>query len=129
MKVYLDNNIIVSLENRDYTFKDLLSILPSDQATFFYSYAHVFEVQSFEGNSKISRQEMLNKRFSTIRNVFRNNYLSLDFNNDIPTQKIEDPQEVYDTINPESFGIASMKSFVNLFSKEIVRSYFIHMKR
>jgi hypothetical protein len=118
MTVYLDNNIVVSIENGDYTLDKIKSILPDEKPRFFYSSAHIFEVESFPGNSIISKEELLVKRFDTVRKVFKNNYLYLDLNGNRLTHIVEDPQEVYDTITLVPFGISAMKGFMNLISKE-----------
>ena len=118
MTAYLDNNIIVSIENGDYSFDQIKALLPETKTRFFYSSAHIFEVESFQGNSIISKEDLLSKRFDTVRTIFKNNYLYLDLKGNKLTHIIEDPQEVYDTITLVPFGIDAMKGFMNLFSKE-----------
>ena len=118
MTAYLDNNIIVSIENGDYSFDQIKALLPETKTRFFYSSAHIFEVESFQGNSIISKEDLLSKRFDTVRSIFKNNYLYLDLKGNKLTHIIEDPQEVYDTITLVPFGIDAMKGFMNLFSKE-----------
>ncbi len=119
MTVYLDNNIIVSIEKGDYTLDQIKALLPDTKARFFYSSAHIFEVEHFQGNSIISKQDLLSQRLDTIRQIFKNNYLYLDLKGNKLTHLIEDPQEVYNTITLVPFGIDAMKGFVNLFSKEL----------
>ncbi len=118
MTVYLDNNIIVSIEKGDYTFDQIKALLPDSETRFFYSSAHIFEIEHFQGNSIISKQDLLSQRFDTIRKIFKNNYLYLDLNGNKITHLIEDPQEVYDTITLVPFGIEAMKGFMNLLSKK-----------
>lgn len=118
MTVYLDNNIIVSIENGEYTLHQIKALLPETKTRFFYSSAHIFEVESFQGNSIISKEDLLAKRFETVRTIFKNNYLYLELNGNKLTHIIEDPQEVYDTITLVPFGIVAMKGFMNMFSKE-----------
>ena len=118
MTVYLDNNIIVAIENGDYSFNQIKSILPDVKINFFYSSAHIFEVESFKGNPVISKLDLLSKRFDSLRSIFKNNYLYLDLKENELLQIIEDPQEVYDTITLVPFGLDAMKGFMNLFTKE-----------
>jgi hypothetical protein len=118
MTAYLDNNIIVSIENGDYNLNEVRALLSDNKTKFFYSSAHIFEVESVQGNSKISKADLLNKRFDTIRSIFKNNYLYLDLKENRLTHIMEDPQEVYDTIALVLFGTDAMKGFINLFSKE-----------
>jgi len=118
MTAYLDNNIIVSIENGDYSFDEIKALFPDPKTRFFYSSAHIFEVESFEGNATITKMDLLSKRLDTVRQIFKNNYLYVDLNGNKLTHIIEDPQEVYDTITLVPFGIQAMKGFMNLFSKE-----------
>ena len=118
MTAYLDNNIIVSIENGDYTLNEVKALLPDTKTRFFYSSAHIFELETFQGNPKITKTDLLAKRFDTVRNIFKNNYLYLDLKENRLTHILEDPQEVYNTITFVPFGIDAMKGFMNLFSKE-----------
>jgi hypothetical protein len=118
MTAYLDNNIIVSIENSDYPIDTIMKLLPDSKTKLFYSSAHIFEAESFQGNSKITKVDFIAKRLETLRQVFKNNYLYLDLNTKSVNHIIEDPLEVYDTIAPEQFGINAIKLFMNLFTKE-----------
>jgi hypothetical protein len=119
LNVYLDNNIVVSLEDEEYGFEEIKGLFPRTDVNFFYSAAHVYEAESFTGIQTLSKTDFLNKRFDTIRNVFKNNYLYLDLNGNVLRHLIEDPQEVYNTITEVHFGIDAMKGFTNLLSKEM----------
>lgn len=118
MKVYLDNNIIVSLENGDYSLDRIESLFSNLKIDFVYSSAHIFEVESFQGNELISKKGLLTNRFDSIRHIFKNNCLYLDPDNNQLVNILEDPQEVYDTITLVPFGIQAMKGFMNMISKE-----------
>jgi len=118
MTAYLDNNIIVSIENGNYSLDDVKALLPDKKTRFFYSSAHIFEVENFQGNSKISKEELLAIRFDTLKNIFHNNYLYLNLNGNRLTHIMQSPQQVYETITFVPFGINSIKAFVNLYSKE-----------
>jgi len=113
MRAYLDNNILVSLEDGDFSLTELHSIFPVTNIQFYYSPAHIFEVESFSGNARISREDLLNKRFSTISDITKNNYLFLDLENNV-CAKIEDPRNVLETITEVGFGISAIKGFVNI---------------
>lgn len=123
LKVYLDNNIIISIENGEYGIDRILKLFPSDQIQLFYSSAHIFEIQHFEGNSKISKADLLAKRFETIRRLFANNYLYIDLKGGNIVNIIEDPFEVYKTITQVSFAIPSIKVFSSLFTKDQKESF------
>jgi len=118
MTAYLDNNIIVSLENGDFTFEEVMDLFPENKIRFFYSSAHIFEAEAFKGNAFMRKDEFLLQRFKSIRYLFKNNYLFVNPGENRITHIIEDPKEVYDTITLVPFGIEAMKGFMNIFSKE-----------
>lgn len=118
MDVYLDNNIIVSIENGEYDLKSIKANFPNEELRFFYSSAHLFEAESFSGRAGLNKKDFLERRFETIRNVFNNNYLYLELDGNKMVHLIEDPREVYETITEVPFGINAMKGFMNLISKE-----------
>ncbi|MBZ4190447.1 hypothetical protein [Niabella beijingensis] len=119
LNVYLDNNIVVSVENGEYSLNELKTLLPNKEINLFYSAAHLYEAESFPGNLILSRETFLNRRFQTIRNLFKNNYLYLDLNGNIVRRLVEDPQNVYNTITEIPSAITAMKGFMNFISKEL----------
>ena len=52
MKVYLDNNVLVDLEDDKYGLSDFLSI---QNAEYYYSEAHINELLEAIGNPKVSQ--------------------------------------------------------------------------
>lgn len=118
MTAYLDNNVVVAIENGDFTLNDVKSLFPDSKTRFFYSAGHIFEAEAFSGNAIKTKADFLKNRFETVRKIFKNNYLYLDLKGNNLTHIIEDPQEVYDTITLVPFGIDAMRMFMNLFSKE-----------
>jgi len=118
MDVYLDNNILVSIENGNFSLQDIINLLPDKKHRFYYSCAHIFEVQHFKGNADISAEALRSNRFKSIRTIFTNNYLYINNRDRAITYIKEDPQVVYDTITSTSIGIPAMKDFMNLVSKE-----------
>lgn len=56
MKVYLDNNVLVDLENGKYGLSDFLSI---QNAEYYYSEAHINELLEAIGNPKVSQKDRL----------------------------------------------------------------------
>jgi len=123
MKAYLDNNIIVSIENGDYSVENINTLFPGESPRYYYSSAHIYEIETFQGSFNITKADLLSSRFETIRNIFRNNYIYLKLNGNTITNIIEDPQIVFNTITETSLGISSMKGFVNLFTKEQKQSF------
>lgn len=68
MKVYLDNNIIVSLENGDYQLSTFLRL---DDIEYYYSAAHVEELIEGKSNPKIS----VERRLATISELTGANHI------------------------------------------------------
>jgi hypothetical protein len=110
MNVYLDNKIVVAIENGEYTPDKIRSLVPDKTMTFFYSLAHIREAhitaESYEHEEK---KNFLAKRFNTIREVFDNNYLYVTPGDKIIRNRKDDPLNLYHTIelmpslyNPEN---------------------------
>lgn len=118
MTAYLDNNIVVLIENGTYTIDGILALLPDKQTEFFYSAAHIQEAKNFQGSVTLTKTDFLTKRFETIRCICKNNYLYFDLTEKRQMQLIRDPQQVYETISSSNFGTEVMKTFMNLFSKD-----------
>ena len=116
MKVYLDNNIVVSIENGDMTIEQLNSLFP-DQPEYLYSCAHLFEAEYFPGNDRVSKADFLSRRFSTIRLLF-NRYLDLQLSDHVMKSRIEDPAVIYETITDTPFGLEAMKAFANWITED-----------
>ena len=77
MNVYLDNNIIIDIEQEIYTRNELLVKIGEPQAKIFYSAVHLAEADEMKG---IDKEQKLAKRCQTITDITSNNYLHLDAN-------------------------------------------------
>lgn len=99
MNVYLDNKIVVAIENGEYTLDKIWSLIPDKTSAFFYSQAHIREAhvtaESYENEEK---KNFLTKRFNTIREVFDNNYLYVSPGDKIIRNRKDDPLNLYHTI-------------------------------
>lgn len=118
MNVYLDNNIVVSLENGDYSLESIKALIPNNKIRLFYSSAHIFEIEQFKGSPALSKEDLLARRFNTIRTLFKNNYLYTNRKGNLLTNSIEDPKVVLETITQVPAGISAMKGFMNLIPTE-----------
>jgi hypothetical protein len=123
MDIYIDNNILVSIENGDYSLDNIRELFPSKKLKFLYSSAHIFEANGLRDKKDISRELLLQKRFKSIRNIFKNNYLFIEPKDSRIYHIIEDPQEVFDTITLVPSGINAMKTMVNLITPGQKESY------
>lgn len=72
MRVYLDNNVLIDLEENVYSLADFLSIT---KAEYYYSNAHISELLNGEDCSIPGLKE---KRLTTIKAVCGNKYLFQD---------------------------------------------------
>jgi hypothetical protein len=115
MKIYLDNNIVVAIENKEYSIADLKRLFPSENLKFFYSGGHIFEIEAFEGSSNISKADLTRKRVETIRSIFNKNYLSVEAINDKILLLEKDPKEVLELIQPSLVEINKQKKLITLF--------------
>lgn len=77
MKVYLDNNILISIEDGLINIKDLRSFF-GDDAQFVYSYCHLLELLA--SNDRF--ESLCKKRMDTIRFVTQMQHISPDNDND-----------------------------------------------
>ncbi len=117
MKVYLDNNILISIEESELDFSILKGSFPNN-TIFYYSYAHIQEL--LEATKGIDN--LINTRLNTILTITNNNYL-FPYQGKIES-KIEEPKRVIATIkkNPfifESFRHAA-KNF-NIYRTQIIQ--------
>lgn len=109
---YLDNNIIIDIEQGITSIENLISNIDSEIKQFFYSASHLQEAHEMKG-TPTEKKERLEKRFQTISQITNNNYLFHELKTQIVHKQIEKPMVVYQTITEVSFGQTAMKSMVN----------------
>jgi hypothetical protein len=123
MIAYLDNNVLVDLEDGNMTLNTLLQNVDKDITAFYYSAAHLQEAHEMSGNS-FEKQERLQRRFQTLSEITNNNYIYMEYPSNIVRKIIEKPAIVYQTINDVKGGQDQMKRMVNSVDqtkREIVR--------
>lgn len=96
MKIYLDNNILVSIEENELDFNLIRSSFPSN-TKFFYSYAHIQEL--LEATKDLDN--LIKTRLNTILKITNNNYL-FPYNGKIE-MRIEEPNNVISRIHQFPF--------------------------
>jgi hypothetical protein len=118
MTAYLDNNIIVNIEDNYITKNELLNNIDNRIVDIYYSAAHLQEAHEIKGIDENEIKDRLNKRIETIQNITSNNYLF----HQLPSNKVlklkENPLTVYKTITEISFGQNAMKSMMNIVDEE-----------
>lgn len=114
---YLDNNIIIDIEQGNVSIETLISNIDTEIKQFFYSAAHLQEAHEIKG-TPTEIKERLKKRFLTISKITNNNYLFHELKTKIVHKQIEKPEIVYQTITEVKFGQTAMKSMVNSSNEE-----------
>lgn len=111
IRVYLDNNILVSIEDKQIELNSLKNKF-SGNIEYVYSFAHIYEL--LEAND-ISGQ-LTAKRINTINSVTNNCYCYP--NGDIIEYKIEKPQFVIDTVKAHPELFSNLKNSVKNFNPD-----------
>ena len=114
---YLDNNIIIEIEQGHIKLKDLLKLIDNDIETIYYSAAHLQEAHEITGNY-IEKQSRLKDRFRAIASITKNNYLFHELPSNIIHKKIELPDIVYRTISSNPIAQSSMKQLMSVVTEE-----------
>ena len=117
MRIYLDNNIFVYLEQKKIEISDLEDLVVGKFSKIFFSPAHVQETLEIKGQTDNQRNDWINQRLNLISQITRNYYLHEGLDN-IISEYVESPFEVYKTITEVSFAQDSMKDLANLVDEE-----------
>jgi len=117
MKIYLDNNIFISLENGSITPSNLEELVGNKIDKIFYSASHIQETLEIKGETESKRLERIKKRLNTIEIITKCNYFYENLDNQVFEQLVK-PSKVLETITEVSFGQSAMKSLINLFSEK-----------
>jgi|11_taG_2_1085331.scaffolds.fasta_scaffold19851_2 hypothetical protein len=117
MRVYLDNNIFVYLENGSLAISDLENIIGEKIDKIFFSASHIQETLEIIGETDEQRIERINIRLKTIEDITKGNYLNENVKNEV-FEYMESPFEVIETITEVSFAQNAMKGLINLISEE-----------
>lgn len=116
MKLYLDNNIFVYLENGTLQLSDIENLIEEPIAKIFFSASHIQETLEIKGKDEKERLERISIRLKTIEKITQNNYVFENLKNEV-YELIESPYQVIKTIT-EVPAQSIMKSFMNLISEE-----------
>lgn len=124
MDIYLDNNVIVDIEQGNLNFEELCNKYKGGVLKYFYSPAHIHESNEITADTTKLKEARLKKRFDTISLITKNNYLYQELPSNEVYEMKQLPSKVYDTINQVSFAKDTMKSMVNIVGesqKQMVR--------
>lgn len=76
MKLYLDNNIFIYLENGTLKLSDIQDLINEPIGKIFFSSSHIHETLEIKGNDENERLERIHNRLNTIANITKSNYIS-----------------------------------------------------
>ncbi len=109
MRVYLDNNVLISIEENVYGLKDFLSI---PGAEYYYSNAHISEL--LNGVDK-SIPDLKNRRLSTIYSVCGNKYLFQETAFILRLARCK-PEQAYENVSRFDFMRGSINELAKSFT-------------
>jgi hypothetical protein len=125
MKAYLDNNIIVSIEDKEFELDDIKKNIDNSISIFAISSAHIQETKELKGKTIEERQKRILNRLELLDSVSSNNYLEHDWYHKNVYFTKSKSKEVFDRIGDNDSATNAMKSFVNLipeFIKKKIRA-------
>lgn len=117
MKLYLDNNIFIYLENGSMRISDLEDLIQNKITKIVYSAAHIQESLEIKGKNDEEKFNRIFQRLKTIENITNSFYLNENLNTEV-FEIIESPYEVYKTITEVPFAQNAMKSLANFVDEE-----------
>ena len=117
MNAYLDNNIVIDIEQNNISKEILINNIDQNINRFFYSAAHLQEALEIKGSQKEIKHRLHN-RFKTITQITENNYLYHELKTKIVHKQIEKPSVVYQTITDVGFGQSARKRMVNITNED-----------
>lgn len=117
MRVYLDSNIFIYLENGNLTVDDLEKTLNGKIDNLFYSSSHIQELIEIKGEDQNEISRRINTRFNTLEKYTGNKHINDDENSSL-TVTITHPFEIYNNFYDVPDGINVMKNMTNFVSEE-----------
>lgn len=117
MRIYLDSNIYIYLENGQLSITDIENIIDGNIGKIFFSPSHIQESLEIKGKTEEQRLEWINQRLNTIVEITNGNYLYENLSNEV-IESIESPFEILKTITEVPFAQNAMKSMVNLIRED-----------
>lgn len=113
MEAYLDNNIIIDIEQKKLSLEQLYKF--TGTSSYYYSAAHLQEANEIDGSN---RNTLLNNRFETISLITGNNYLQHELLTNQVKKTIVLPKNVFQTITEVQFAQNAMKVLMNTITEE-----------
>ncbi len=117
-RVYLDSNVLVSIEQQEFSIQKIYHNICSDITIFPFSSAHIQETDNITDESPIIRQRRIDERFSLINEICKNNYLDQDISSKTIMLKEAEPAEILENIRQVPFAKPAIQNLVNQFPEE-----------
>jgi hypothetical protein len=121
-KVYLDNNILSSIEDQEYSIESIIRCVGNHKVEFPYSSAHIQEADNYLSDNEKDHLDFLKKRILTIQNISNNHYVYFNRTEQKATFETREPIDVLITIKDIPQAKSAMQLFSNLFSKDEKKS-------
>lgn len=118
MNAYLDTNIIIDIENCTTTLTEIIKTIDPNISEIFYSAAHVQEAKEILGETDEIKMMRIQKRLQCIHSLTNSNYLYHNLQDNKVYQLVENPINVWETINDVPWANSIMKQFINLIPQE-----------
>lgn len=117
MKVYLDNNIFIYLEENKISLNDLEILIENKIDKILFSASHIQETLEIKGENEIQKNQRINTRLKVISEFTNNFYICENLQNQVEEFE-ESPFSVIETITEVSFAQNAMKNLVNFITEE-----------
>lgn len=116
MIAYLDNNLIVDIEQGKKNLKQIIENVDPSIDKVYFSSAHINEMIEITGSTETEKQERINLRLKTIEEITKNSYIHENMENQVFFMN-ESPQSVLETIQ-EVPATEIMKAFTSIIEEE-----------
>tara|TARA_R110000850_G_scaffold254614_1_gene380194 strand:- start:80408 stop:81244 length:837 start_codon:yes stop_codon:yes gene_type:complete len=120
---YIDNNIVVDIEQEYLSRENLLKNVDTGITDFFYSSAHLQEANEMTAKTEEELNIRLKKRFTAISSITYDNYIETKLDSHDVYLIKKKPSEIYEKIDFSLIGVSAMKGFMSIIS-EIQKQHF-----
>jgi len=121
LKIYLDSNIIVQLENKQLSKEDIFNVIPNkidSKVLIYYSYAHLVELnESFHTDEDVKKM-WINKRLDCLKSISEGWFLDITSElNEMNLSEV-DPRAAFNKMGTDKVVNKRIKYYVNGISHE-----------
>lgn len=118
-KVYLDFNVIASIENCQLSVDSICEVINNHDVRFPYSPAHIQETDNITNESESQKKQFIFNRLYSIRQISQCWYLFHDLTIGKVVLKNEEPAVVLETIREVPLAKSAIATFVNLLTPDM----------